>query len=107
MPDAFDMILEKIEEFPDKTAFWTETGSFTFRELYDYSLRAAYMMQKDGVSKGDFVTIELPRCREYIGFMLGTWMLGAAFVPSDNSYPEDSQSYIAKDCGDTLRIDPE
>ena len=105
MSDPFEMILDKVESYPDKMAVWTETGSFTFRELYDYSLRAAEAMKCDGLSKGECITIELPRCREYFGFMVASWMLGAYFVPSDNSYPEDRKSYMAEDSKAKLRVD--
>ncbi len=85
MRSMFETILDNIETYPERTAIWTEEGSFTFQGLYDYSLRVAESLRSDGISKGDAVTIELPRCREYLGFMLGSWILGAVFVPSDNT----------------------
>ena len=104
MSNVFERILESIEAHPNKIAVWSEEGSFTFRELYDYSMRVAEYLRKKGVVKGDVITIELPRCKEYLGFILGSWTLGAAFVPSDDSYPEDRKIFIAEDSGAKLRI---
>ena len=107
MSDVLKMILNTVESKPMDTAIWTEDGSFTYKELYDYSRRVAAALQKDGVVKGDVVTIELPRCREYFGFMLGSWMLGAAFVPSDSGYPKDRREYIAGNCNARVRVTPD
>ncbi|MCQ2069900.1 MAG: amino acid adenylation domain-containing protein [archaeon] len=98
--------LRTVERRRGTTAVWTDKGSFTYDELKDYAMRAAFTLSGDGVGKGDVVTIELPRCREYFGFVFGAWMLGAAFVPSDNSYPEDRKSYIAENSGAKVRVDP-
>ena len=106
MRDLLETILDRAETTPDKTAIWTDKGSFTYGELRNFSYRAAAAMKKDGFCRGDGVTIELPRCREYLGFMLGAWMLGGFFVPSDDSYPEDRKKYIAEDCKARIRIDP-
>ena len=97
MRNVLETILERAESTPDKTAIWTEKGAFTYKELRDYSYRAAAALKKDGLRKGEGITIELPRCKEYMGFMLGAWMLGGFFVPSDDAYPKDRKDYIAED----------
>ncbi len=107
MRNLLETILDRAESTPNRTAIWTEKGSFTYEELRGYSYRVAAALKKDGFCKGDGVTIELPRCREYLGFMLGAWMLGGFFVPSDDSYPEDRKAYIAEDCGARVRVTPE
>ncbi len=101
------MILDRAESTPNKTAIWTDKGSFTYEELRSYSYRVAATLKKDGFCRGDGVVIELPRCKEYMGFMLGAWMLGGFFVPSDSSYPEDRKAYIAEDCKAKIRVTPE
>ena len=107
MRDVFGMILERMESSPDKLAIWTAEGTFTYDELREYSSRAAASLKRDGLQKGQGITIELPRCKEYIGFMLGAWMLGAFFVPSDSAYPDDRKEFIAKDSGAMIRVTPD
>ncbi|MBR4225337.1 MAG: long-chain fatty acid--CoA ligase, partial [Candidatus Methanomethylophilaceae archaeon] len=106
MRNVLETILERAESTPDKTAIWTDKGAFTYKELRDYSYRAAAALKRDGLRKGEGITIELPKCKEYMGFMLGAWMLGGFFVPSDDAYPKDRKDYIAEDCKARIRITP-
>ncbi len=107
MRKILEMILDRAESTPGKTAIWTDKGAFTYEELCDFSYRAAAALKKEGLRRGDGVTIELPRCKEYVGFMLGAWMLGGFFVPSDSGYPKDRKDYIAGDCKAKVRVTPE
>ncbi|MBR2100559.1 MAG: AMP-binding protein [Eubacterium sp.] len=42
-----------------------------------------------GVGKNDFVTVELPRNKEYLAALYAVWLTGAAFAPLLPSYPEE------------------
>lgn len=90
---------------PEKSAVVCDNGSFTFKELLEASGRVAARLQKHGVKKGDFVTIELPRVREYHAAIFGTLMAGAAYVPLELIYPQERRDYIAKNCNAKVRVD--
>ena len=102
------MLLEKLmevaEQFPDDFALLSEKEKVTWRELMELSRRAAHKLSRLEIGKGDFVTVELPRGRNYVAAALGAWMVNAAFAALDSTYPPDRLEYIAKDCGAKLRI---
>ncbi|MCQ2078790.1 MAG: amino acid adenylation domain-containing protein [archaeon] len=107
METILSRFLKNTEKVPDTIAIWADDLSFTFRELNDHARRVARTLQEDGVGAGDVVTIELPRSREYLGTIMGVWMLGAVYVPSDDSYPQERKDYIARDSGARVRVDPD
>ena len=104
MHQLLHTIRENLTTAPENVAIWTQAGSFTNDELYRYALRVANAFRRDGLGKGDRVTIELPRCREYAGVYLGAMMLGVSFAALDCAYPADRLSYIAGDCGARIRV---
>ena len=100
-----EQIIENVKKYPELPAVTAEPGNMTFRQLYDCALHIAGKLKALGVSKGDFVTIELPRSPEYMAAMLSSWMLGTVFVPEDVQYPEERRDFIASDCAAKARVD--
>ncbi len=97
-------VLKAVEVFPNDVAVMDESGNITYRDLWDLSLKFAGRFSRDGVGKGDFISIELPRSINYVAAMIGCWMVGAAFAALDISYPSDRLDYIAEDCGSKIRV---
>ena len=91
-------ISENIKSFPDFTVICDGESSFTFSQFDNYARKIAAKLNRLGVSKGDFVTIELPRNKEYVAAMYAVWLTGAAFAPLLTSYPEERLSSIRTDC---------
>ena len=104
-------ILQKIDRYvadrPDFVALVdpSSASSFTYRSLDDYARRIAARLCAAGIGAHDYVTIELPRSKEYIAAMLGVWMTGAAFAALSPTYPEERLAYIRSDCGAKAVID--
>ena len=102
------MLLERLiqtaKQYPDVTAIIAGDKRVSYRQLIEYSARIAAKLQREGVKKGDFVTIEMPRCDAYVAAMIGVWMAGAAFAALDVAYPQDRLDYIATDCRAKVRI---
>ena len=98
-------ILKNAEAFPERPAVVGQgmDDAFSYRELVAVSRRMAAGLFKAGVGRGDFVTIELPRKKEYIAAMLAAWMVGAAFAPLSPVYPTERLAYIRRDCGAKVR----
>ena len=94
-------IAKNIREYSDFTVVVDqgENNRYTFGTFDAYARLIAGKLSRLGVGPRDFVTIELPRNKEYIAAMYGIWLTGAAFVPLSPSYPEERLAYIRSDCG--------
>ena len=101
MNGIIERIVQNVREYPDFPVIndsVSNTG-YTFRELDLAARRIAAKLSRLGVSRRDFVTIELPRNKEYIASMYAVWMVGAAFAPLSPNYPEERLAYIRDNCG--------
>lgn len=100
MSSIIERIQKNIAEYPDHIVIVDqgENNSFTYREFDLYAARVAARLIRQGVSQGDFVTIELPRNKEYIASMYAVWKVGAAFAPLSPAYPAERLEYIRSDC---------
>ena len=100
MSKLIRQIRETIRNNPDLVALVDqgENNSFTYAQFDAYARRIAGKLHRMGVVHRDFVTIELPRCKEYIAAMYGVWLAGAAYAPLSSTYPADRLEYIRTDC---------
>jgi amino acid adenylation domain-containing protein len=95
-----ERIVNNVKDYPDFPIIndsVSNTG-YTFKEFDLAARRIASKLSRLGVSRRDFVTIELPRNKEYIASMYAVWMVGAAFAPLSPTYPEDRLTYIRDNC---------
>ena len=93
-------ITENTKQYPDRIAVADPAAgsAFTYGELDAYARKLAAKLVRAGVSRGDFVTIELGRCKEYIAAMYASWLTGAAFALLSSGYPAERLAYIRSDC---------
>lgn len=106
MSELIRRINEKIESEPDFTVIVDqgENNSFTYAQLDLYARRIAGKLRRMGVQPRDFVTIELPRNKEYIAAMYAVWLAGAAFAPLSPAYPAERLEFIRSDCNAKVNI---
>ena len=100
MNGIIERIVNNVKDYPDFPIIndsVSNTG-YTFKEFDLAARRIASKLSRLGVSRRDFVTIELPRNKEYIASMYAVWMVGAAFAPLSPTYPEDRLTYIRDNC---------
>ncbi len=100
MNSIISQIMQNVSEFPDFTIIMDsgKNNYFTYRTLDDYARKIAAKLNRLGIKNRDFVTIELPRNKEYIAAMYAVWMVGAAFAPLSPAYPEDRLEFIRDNC---------
>ena len=100
MSELIRLIQINIKENPDFTVIVDqgENNSFTYAQFDVYARRIAGKLSRMGVQPRDFVTIELPRNKEYIAAMYAVWLVGAAFAPLSPTYPVERLEYIRNDC---------
>lgn len=79
--------LSQAARVPDRTAVVSGDSQITFKQLDHLSDRIASALRSEGIGKGDFVGIGLPRSIELIASLLGALKCGAAYIPIDPGYP--------------------
>ncbi len=100
----YKSLLKKINEnviaFPDHVVIIDEGDNnyYDFKTLDSYARLIAGKLVRLGVGRRDFVTIELPRNKEYVAAMYAVWIVGAAFAPLSDAYPPERLEYIRNDC---------
>ena len=75
--DLGTILTNNMKEFPDKIGIYFMDAEFPYREVLDYSQRFATFLQKNGIEKGDVVSICLPNTPQYLFAVYGTYMAGA------------------------------
>jgi yersiniabactin salicyl-AMP ligase len=66
-------------KFPEKTAVIDCDGSYTYKELDEYSDRLASFFLQNGLKREDTVLLQLPNCRLYVAVLMA--LLKAGIVP--------------------------
>ena len=86
---AFDVMDALAEKDPDKNALiWVSKDkkniNFTFKQLQEYSSKAANLFKSKGIKKGDRVMLILKRHYQFWFAILGLHKLGAVAIPATN-----------------------
>ncbi len=65
-----------MEKHGDRVGFFFMDRNMTYKEILDCSQRFATFLQKNGLQKGDVVTVSLPNCPQYLIAVYGTYIAG-------------------------------
>ena len=76
-----DAVAKHAADRPDKLAIADGTGAYSYKELYDQSIRAAAALQGRGIGRGDVVVVECTQDRVFLQLDLACELAGAVFVP--------------------------
>lgn len=95
--------LKMVEKYPNKSAIIDgETGhKITYEELYSEALKVASNLISNGVKKGYYIGITLPRGYRQIIGILGVLFTGAAYVPIGINQPSERRLKIYEQIGIT------
>jgi amino acid adenylation domain-containing protein len=86
------------QQYPEHTAVRSLSGSLTYKELDDYSDRAAVaLIEQHGVRAGDFVGVMMPEDHWLPVALLAIMKTGAAYVPIDAGNPAARIQQILSD----------
>lgn len=105
MRHFIDSLLIAVKEHAGQPAVSDEFGTFTYSELFEYSKTIAGNLIEKGIKRSDKVIVEIPRCKEYAGCLIGCWLAGAVAIPLSDDYPKERLEYIKKDSNYVLSID--
>lgn len=88
-PDTLqNLFLKSALKMPQNIAVIDNEGEHTYSELLYTANGIAEELQKIGCKRGDYVGIKLDKGFFQIAGVLGSLLIGAAFVPIDNEQPE-------------------
>lgn len=84
---AYDVVDEIATETPDRVAMvWCDSNgaeaTFTFKQMKEYSNKAANFFRAQGIKKGDPVMLILKRRYEFWFCLLGLHRIGAVCIPA-------------------------
>lgn len=89
-----DLLIDIKDQYPEAIAI-QDNASTTYRELMLEAGKVANALQVTyGIKHGDKLVLNLDRSKEFVITLLGAMMLGATYVPVDNSNPERRIKYI-------------
>ncbi len=95
-PLVLDRFLEQVDQNPDAPAVSDGETTLTYRQLLDRASGIASMLARAGVASDEIVPVALDRGAESLAAFLGVWMVGAAYVPLDMTYPEERLRQIVE-----------
>ncbi len=80
-------VVEHATKEPDRPALTCAGETLTRKELHDRALALAHQLKDQGVTQGDFVSVVLPNCPEFVIGCLAAWALGAVPQPLSGKLP--------------------
>ncbi|EGR44132.1 non-ribosomal peptide synthetase, partial [Trichoderma reesei QM6a] len=82
-----DIVAERANEIPDKTAIQSWDGSLSYREVNRYSTLLAYLLRQKGVETDDFLPICFEKSRWTVVAVLAVMKAGGTMVMMDPALP--------------------
>lgn len=86
-------------EYADKTAVKFEHVSYSYGDVDAEVARYSSMLTRLGVSPGDRVAIQLPKCMEFIFLELAVLSVGGIVLPLNSDYKREEVFYFLADSG--------
>ncbi len=88
---------EQVTQNPNAIAVVDAQSSITYQQLDRQSDILAVRFKELGVTDGSFVSIMLPRTKDFLVVVIATFKAGGAYVPLDSDIPEDRLHFMLKD----------
>ena len=88
----------QVRKNPNNIAVVYEDTKYTYQQVDELSTKIACHLLKEGIKKGDFVSILLSRSAYMPIAALGVMKSGAIYQPLDPTYPVERLNFMVKDC---------
>lgn len=97
----YDGFIKNVKENPEKIAIIdSETKEeISYMDLYEKSLKIAGYLKENGIKKGEYVGITLPRSSKQIYAIFGILFAGAAYIAIGINQPSERRSKIYEQIG--------
>ena len=96
-PGILAALAATVRATPDSTALVAADGTLSFAGLAASASRIAAALAGAGVSRGEVVSVLLPRSRGTVESLFGVLAAGAVYNPIDTEYPDERASAIIED----------
>ncbi len=93
--DMLEMVVKKHKR---KDALFFEGKTISYKDLDEYSSKAANALKDLGINPGDRVAMMLPNTPEFVYAFLGIQKIGAVAVPFNTMYKGREITHILNDC---------
>ncbi len=94
--DTFhDLLVQRVENNPDKVFATDGARSLTFRQLFDGAQRLAVGLHRQGWRAGDTAAVQLPSWVEFVQVLAALSRLGVIAVPIMPIYRREEVGYVA------------
>jgi long-chain acyl-CoA synthetase len=97
--DIGTMLTESMKKYADKVGFYFMDRTFLFKEILEYSQKLATFLQKNGMKKGDVLSICLPNCPQYLFSVYATYIAGGTVTGCSPLLSPEELVYQIKDSG--------
>ncbi|EEI85965.1 AMP-binding enzyme [Anaerococcus lactolyticus ATCC 51172] len=97
----YDGFIKNVKENPEKIAIIDSESKeeISYIDLYEKSLKIAGFLKENGIKKGDYVGITLPRSSKQIYAIFGILFSGAAYVAVGINQPSERRTKIYEQIG--------
>ena len=96
-PLTLDGLLAKnAKDYPDRVFVITDHQSWTYAQMYEWSVRLAAGLVKKGVKPGDHVALLMANFPEFVAVKFAIAMVGAVAVPVNLLNKRDELGYVLK-----------
>lgn len=99
-----DLFKTQVEKNPDNIALCFKNKKYTYKELDNITDKIAKYFKSQGLKKEDVVGIYLPRSEYSAILALSSLKNRCAYLPIDDSYPEDRVNFMIKDSNTKLIV---
>ena len=82
-----------VSRYKDRTACDDNVQKLTYGELDERACKVYAKLKTLGIGKEDFVVVFLKRGVDTLAAILGILKCGAAFVPLEDTYPQERVNY--------------
>ena len=106
---CFHQLFEaQVDRTPDQVAVifdGPKREEVTYRELNERANQLAHCLQTFGIGPEEVVAISLDRSVEMVVALLGVLKSGGAYLPLDQSYPEERRRFLLEDSNAKVLVD--
>ncbi len=94
-----DLLLEHGTASENRIAVTGKSGQRNYKELREDVHKLAGFLESSGIGREDVLAVCLPRGIDLLVAYLAVMRIGAVYVPIDEGYGSERNSYIIRDCG--------
>lgn len=92
---------------PDAIAIEEQGRTLSYAQLEARINDIARWLDGQGVKRGDYVALNLPRSTALVVLLLAVWRVGAAYLPLDPEWPVDRKRRVLEDAQPALVVSAE